>query len=191
MFASPNNPGALRVAKDLALATGNCIEVTSDETNSHDHPLFTLPQRQDVLRARPAARARRGASQGGRGASESSGSTIEIVTVHENDPERGGCEFGIFFDGRTPKDLVDGGIYNVRASLLPLCPSSCRLQPSRMPRHLTTRVRGNSLPRRQSRRRSTPGDSGRSLPRLWQRRWARPLPLALAHAASRLLRHCG
>ena len=45
----------------------------------------------------------------------SSGSTIEIVTVHENDPERGGCEFGIFFDGRTPKDLVDGGIYNVCA----------------------------------------------------------------------------
>ena len=34
VFASPNNPGALGVAKDLALATGNCIEVTSDETNA-------------------------------------------------------------------------------------------------------------------------------------------------------------
>ena len=51
----------------------------------------------------------------------SSGSTTEIVTVHENDPERGGCEFGICFDGRTPKDLVDGGIYNVRALFTVYC----------------------------------------------------------------------
>ena len=59
-----------------------------------------------------------------------SGSTIEIVTVHENDPERGGCEFGIFFDGRTPKDLVDGGIYNVRAlSLLSIVPFLMAFRP--------------------------------------------------------------
>ena len=39
--------------------------------------------------------------------------------VHENDQERGGCEFGILFDGRTPQDLLQGGIYNVRAYMLP------------------------------------------------------------------------
>ena len=42
------------------------------------------------------------------------------MTVHENDPERGGCEFGIFFDGRTPKDLEASGIYNVCALYCPL-----------------------------------------------------------------------
>ena len=113
VFASPNNPGALRVAKDLALATGNCIEVTSDMTSSTiTHFLLYLNDKTYSNSAgKELAEELRmaGAVQG------SSGSTIEIVTVHENDPERGGCEFGIFFDGRTPKDLVDGGIYNVRA----------------------------------------------------------------------------
>ena len=119
VFASPNNPGALRVAKDLALATGDCIEVTSDRTNSTiTHFLLYL---NDKTYSHSAGKElaeelrRAGAVQG------SSGSTIEIVTVHENDPERGGCEFGIFFDGRTPKDLVDGGIYNVRALLTVHC----------------------------------------------------------------------
>ena len=42
------------------------------------------------------------------------------MTVHENDPERGGCEFGTFFDGRTPKDLEASGIYNVCALYCPL-----------------------------------------------------------------------
>ena len=38
--------------------------------------------------------------------------------VHENDMERGGCEFGIFFDGRTPQDLIDDGIhYNIAVAL--------------------------------------------------------------------------
>jgi hypothetical protein len=32
--------------------------------------------------------------------------------------ERGGCEFGIFFDGRTPQDLIDDGIYyNIAVAL--------------------------------------------------------------------------
>ena len=117
VFASPNNPGALRVAKDLALATGNCIEVTSDMTNSAiTHFLLYLNDKTYSNSAgKELAEELRLAG--------SSGSTIEIVTVHENDLERGGCEFGVFFDGRTPKDLVDGGIYNVRAlSLLSIVP---------------------------------------------------------------------
>ena len=32
--------------------------------------------------------------------------------AHENDEARGGCAFGIFFDGRTPEDLLKGGIYS-------------------------------------------------------------------------------
>ena len=60
------------------------------------------------------------------------GSTIEVVMVHENDQERGGCEFGILFDGRTPQDLLQGGIYNVRAYMLPspaILAFSMRLRP--------------------------------------------------------------
>ena len=33
--------------------------------------------------------------------------------VHENDNERGSCNFGIFFDGRTPQDLLQGGLFKV------------------------------------------------------------------------------
>ena len=35
----------------------------------------------------------------------------EIVMVHENDPARGGCEFGHLFS-TTPPDLLDDGIYS-------------------------------------------------------------------------------
>ena len=35
-----------------------------------------------------------------------------VVMVHENDDARGGCEFSIFFAGRTPQDLMQGGIYS-------------------------------------------------------------------------------
>ena len=109
VFASPNNPGALAVAKDIASAMGNCIEVTSDETNATiTHFLLYLNTctflesaggelAEELRRARAEA------------------STIKIVTIHENDQDRGGCEFNIFFDGRTPQDLMQGGIYNVRA----------------------------------------------------------------------------
>ena len=35
---------------------------------------------------------------------------IKIVMVHENDPSKGGCEFGTFF-GTTPQKLIDEGVY--------------------------------------------------------------------------------
>ena len=33
-----------------------------------------------------------------------------LVMVHENDPEKGGCEFGRLFES-TPADLIDDGLY--------------------------------------------------------------------------------
>ena len=39
---------------------------------------------------------------------------VPIVMCHENDPERGGCEFGRFF-GTTPQDLIDDGLYRALA----------------------------------------------------------------------------
>ena len=181
VFASPNNPGALEVAKDLALATGNCIEVTSDETNAMiTHFLLYL---NDQTYLESAGKELAEEIRRARAVRETWRSTIEIVMVHENEPERGGCEFGIFFDGRTPKDLEDSGVYNVR-TLYYYVPSVSGYMSLTISHHVYP------SPRRRSRRRSTPGGSGRSLPRLWPRRWARPLPPALARGASRLRRHC-
>ena len=137
VYASPHNPGALAVAGDLASAMDGEIEVVQDaelmaasianggfETDQqrtrkvHDqqptvtHFLLYLND-QTYLNAegeRLAEELRR---------ARAAGSKIEIVMVHENDQERGGCEFGIFFDGRTPRDLLDSGVYNVRPLPLP------------------------------------------------------------------------
>ena len=35
---------------------------------------------------------------------------LKVVMVHENDKEKGGCEFVDFF-GTTPQELIDDGIY--------------------------------------------------------------------------------
>ena len=137
VYASPNNPGALAVARDLASAMDGEIEVVQDAElmaasityggfdtdeqrtrNARDqqptatHFLLYLND-QTYLNAegdRLAEELRR---------ARAAGSKIEIVMVHENDQERGGCEFGIFFDGRTPRDLLDSGVYNVRPLPLP------------------------------------------------------------------------
>ena len=37
-------------------------------------------------------------------------SGLKIVMVHENDPKKGGCDFGLIFS-TTPQELIDGGIY--------------------------------------------------------------------------------
>jgi len=35
---------------------------------------------------------------------------VNIVMLHENDPARGGCEFGYFFT-TTPRELIEAGLY--------------------------------------------------------------------------------
>ena len=46
----------------------------------------------------------------GSGGSAGGADKIKIVMVHENDPSKGGCEFGTFF-GTTPQKLIDEGVY--------------------------------------------------------------------------------
>ena len=41
-----------------------------------------------------------------------------IIMLHENDPAKHGCEFGVFFDGRTPPELLKEGIYTALALAL-------------------------------------------------------------------------
>lgn len=38
-----------------------------------------------------------------------------VLMLHENDLDCGGCEFSTFFDGRTPLDLIQGGLYSALA----------------------------------------------------------------------------
>ena len=49
---------------------------------------------------------------------------LKVVLVHENDMEKGGCQFGDFF-GTTPQELIDDGIYRLarRLTLIARCPS--------------------------------------------------------------------
>ena len=111
VFASPNNPGALTVAKDIASAMGGRIDVTSDasEAPTITHFLLLLNDRTYLDTAgKTFAEELRSARAAG----------VKVLTVHENDQERGGCEFCMFFDGRTPQDLVEGGIYDALAVAL-------------------------------------------------------------------------
>ena len=41
-----------------------------------------------------------------------------ILMLHENNPAKHGCEFSVFFDGRTPSDLMQEGIYSALALAL-------------------------------------------------------------------------
>ena len=121
VYASQYNPGALSVAKDIASAMDGQIKVTNDPEvmTASTHFLLYL-NNQTYLHAtgmRLAEELRR---------ARTAGSTVEVLMVHENDAERGGCEFNIFFDGRTPADLKQGGIYEIRVPIvcLPLPLSS-------------------------------------------------------------------
>ena len=115
VYASPNNPRAWAVAEDIASAMDDRIEVTSDETNDAiTHFLLYLNNQTYLESGEELAEELRTA--------RAAGSTIKLVMMHENDQERGGCEFGIFFDGRTPQDLHDSGIYDV---CLPVPSQSC------------------------------------------------------------------
>jgi len=122
VYASPHNPGALAVAKDIASAMSGQIKVTSDpEMMTVATHLLLYLNDQTYLHAAGVK-----LSEELRRAREA-GSTIEVLMVHENDAERGGCEFRIFFDGRTPSDLKQNGIYDVKDPFTALCPSPSRI----------------------------------------------------------------
>ena len=118
VYASPHNPGALAVAADLAAGMGRGLEVTVDSAAIQaeggtravaTHFLLYLNDRTYLGEAgkRLAEELRAVRAEG-----------VEVVMVHENDLARGGCSFGIFFDGRTPQDLLQEGLYKALALAL-------------------------------------------------------------------------
>ena len=113
LYASPHNPGALAVAKDLTSGMGGRVIVTSDIAETVITHFLLYLNDQTFLHAdgERLAHELRNLTMVGR--------TVQIVMVHENDSASGGCAFSIFFE-RTPLDLIQTGLYNVRAcSCLP------------------------------------------------------------------------
>jgi len=104
LYASPNNPGATAVANDLSKGMGGAISVASDVASATHFLLYLNDQaylKDEGVKLANELRAAHGKE-----------SAVKVVMVHENDDARGGCEFSLFFQGRTPQDLMHGGIYN-------------------------------------------------------------------------------
>tara|TARA_B100000795_G_scaffold140032_1_gene104819 strand:+ start:2867 stop:3577 length:711 start_codon:yes stop_codon:yes gene_type:complete len=117
VYASPYNPGALSVARDLAASMGGHLEVTGDstaiaaklpDTTGKRATVFLLYLNDETF-----------LSTAGETLAEelrtvrAEGSSVQVIMVHENDKDRGGCDFSIFFDGRTPQDLLQDGLFKV------------------------------------------------------------------------------
>ena len=122
VYASPYNPGALPVAMDLAASMGGHLEVTGDPTAITTKLPDTTRKRTTVFMLYLNDKTFL-STAGEMLANElrtvrTEGSTVKVIMVHENDTDRGGCDFGIFFDGRTPQDLLQDGLFKALALAL-------------------------------------------------------------------------
>ena len=96
---SPANPGAEELANELADSFANITVSTAEEADDATHMLLYLNQEtwSDERLAEQVKKAR--------------ADKLKIVMAHENDPDRGGCEFSKFFE-TTPQELIAGGLYS-------------------------------------------------------------------------------
>jgi len=103
VWASPANAGALDLANEIAAAfTGLTISTTDDRPATATHMLLYLNEDSfsDERLAEQVKQARQ--------------DRLKIVMAHENDLDRGGCEFAKFFE-TTPQELINAGLYNALA----------------------------------------------------------------------------
>ena len=188
LYASKNNPGARAVAEDLARVMGGAVQVTGDPAAIKPPAAAARQSRLTVTKngRLSLSGARRRTKYfllylndktylGAAGqqlmeelrAALAAGSDVQIVMVHENDMERGGCNFGIFFDGRTPGDLLQAcGTHWTCTFLVPPSPFRPWIagravhvpRPRALSRRLLARVRraGRQGPRRRRRRLQAP-----------------------------------
>ena len=129
VYASPNNPGALRAAEQLCVGMGRAARATGSEgatpqprratqmlpqPGQATHMLLYLNEHTFVgdagARLADELRAVRAMER------EAMVET-RVVMVHENDAQRGGCEFGRLFE-TTPGDLIQDGLYKALALAL-------------------------------------------------------------------------
>lgn len=118
-----------------------------------------------------------------------------ILMLHENDLHKGGCDFSVYFDGRTPTELLQGGIYEALAvSLFPgayqpvsIALAATALQASERGGIWTRIVRKLRMPRRKRKadRAGTGGHSQRNAPDVMVTRQMSSVDLSVASAPTR------
>ena len=93
------NPGSEDLANELADSFANITVSTAEEADDATHMLLYLNEEtwSDERLAEQVKKAR--------------ADKLKIVMAHENDPDKGGCEFSKFFE-TTPQELIAGGLYN-------------------------------------------------------------------------------
>ncbi|EOD41030.1 hypothetical protein EMIHUDRAFT_108214 [Emiliania huxleyi CCMP1516] len=98
VWASPANAGAKELADELVAAFPGLTVSTAEEAGDATHMLLYLNEHSfsDERLAEQVTQARQ--------------DRLPIVMAHENDPDRGGCEFAKFFE-TTPQELIAGGLY--------------------------------------------------------------------------------
>jgi len=112
LWCSAGNPGATEVADELVTSTASTGAATRvvdtmpgvqalKEKGESAVLLLYLNKDTWVEQGEVLERDVRAARKAG----------LKVVMVHENDKEKGGCEFGDFF-GTTPQELIDDGIYS-------------------------------------------------------------------------------
>ena len=110
LWCSAGNSGAAEAAQELvsSMASGGAalrvVESQPDVQASGEAAfmLLYLNEKTWIEQGDVLERDVRAAREGQSG--------LKIVMVHENDPKKGGCDFGLMFS-TTPQELIDGGIY--------------------------------------------------------------------------------
>ena len=117
LWCSAGNSGAAEAAQELvsSMASGGAAlrVVESQPVQASGETAFMLLYLNDktwVEQGDVLERDVRAAREGQPG--------LKIVMVHENDPKKGGCDFGLMFS-TTPQELIDGGIYRSHLNYSP------------------------------------------------------------------------
>ena len=101
LWASPANAGALELATEIATAVaGLTISTTDDRPASATHMLLYLNEESFVSDGERLAEQVKQARQ----------DRLKIVMAHENDLDRGGCEFAKFFE-TTPQERCPSAVH--------------------------------------------------------------------------------
>ena len=115
-YVSPLNPGADAVAQEMTSISGLCV--TTKPPKGGDALELELPEPDDsdpeaaqfILYLNSETFTGDVGKRFGEQVRGLLAAKVPYFMIHENDPSRNGCEFGLFFS-TTPQDLINNGIY--------------------------------------------------------------------------------
>lgn len=126
VYASPNNTGALEVAARLEARFPEQLHVTTRPPSavlSALGPPYGLDE--EAIEPTVMLLYLNGETYMGDAGEKLAAELLAVqkaeshlLMLHENDQDKHGCEFGVYFDGRTPDELLQGGIYKALAIAL-------------------------------------------------------------------------